>query len=82
VEVRQFFFPQWKALLDNGTPLKVSASAENGLIRVYIPSGKHNVLVYLIRSQSEVVGAMMTSVTFLVLAIVVLYDRASFQKSA
>lgn len=60
--VKQFYFPSWRAMTEDGIPMPISPSKQDGLISLNLPSGDYRLIVKLVPLPQEVVGALMSLV--------------------
>ncbi len=65
--VRQFYFPNWKAVIIEGAALKVVPSRATGLINVMLPPGAYSVRLRLESSLQERLGDVTSCVGLLML---------------
>jgi len=62
VSVRQYYYPNWRATLETGETVLVTASPKSGLIDVQVPAGNHRVSLRQFRQPEEIVGAILSTV--------------------
>ena len=60
VTVRQFYFPNWRAVTESGLELKVSPSTPDGLTVVDLPKGTYRVSLRLEMLPQEWIGTLTT----------------------
>jgi hypothetical protein len=74
IQVSQFYYPGWTARAE-GVPeeLRISASAPDGLIRLFVPAGEHRVVLRLGRLWPERYGLFVSGATLLVLLVLLGY---------
>jgi 6-pyruvoyl-tetrahydropterin synthase related domain len=73
VRVSQFYFPGWKARTDTGD-LEVRPSIPGGLVRVSVPSGRHQITIERKATAPEVVGRALSAGTVIVLLALTLME--------
>lgn len=74
VTVRQFYFPNWRARTDDGVPLRISPSQQNGLMSIEFPSGHYNVTLRLEALQEEFIGGIITISSAASIAVCLVYS--------
>jgi hypothetical protein len=72
LEIRQLYYPGWTATINN-TPLAVLPSETDGLLNVFVPSGRHNLELRLAKSKYEWVGTAVSIGTALLLLTVIVF---------
>jgi 6-pyruvoyl-tetrahydropterin synthase related domain len=71
ITVKQFYFPGWRARSQAGQELRLSASDKLGLLVVHAPAGDNEITLQLEPLWQERVGAAVTALTLVVLALTV-----------
>ena len=72
VTVGQYYYPGWTARLDGQTtPLETEPSANDGLVRVWLPSGRHRVALTLSVGKEERAGQLISCLAALVVVVLV-----------
>lgn len=66
--LRQFYFPGWQALDQQGRALAVHAGGADKLVAIDVPPGLHRIRVRRIATTPERAGAMLSLVSLLLLA--------------
>ncbi len=61
VQVRQFYFPNWRARIVGGEILQVAATRKNGLLTFFLPAGNYRVELRLVPLQQEMIGAALSA---------------------
>lgn len=69
IEIGQFYFPGWQALLDGSVPLQINPAQRNGLIELSIPKGRHTLELQLTAQPPEYVGRVISAVSLLILSV-------------
>jgi hypothetical protein len=64
VRIGQFYYAGWRAMVD-GAPVAVMPSTGDGLLRLTVPPGWHEVVVSLVPSNAERWGWMLSGITAL-----------------
>ena len=61
LQVRQFYFPNWRAKTDSGNALNIRPSKQNGLIAIDLPAGSYRAQLKLIPLRQELIGATLSA---------------------
>jgi hypothetical protein len=70
LEVRQFYYPGWTAMLDRKTQIPVTPADTSGVIEIDVPPGAHRIDLRLVAGPSEILGDRISLVCLLVAALV------------
>jgi len=83
LEVDQFYYPGWTARIrGEDAPLPLEASSPDGLVRIDVPSGTHEVVLVLESRGAEKAGWVVSALTAFLLAALALRRRFRVAASA
>ena len=77
VTVRQFYWPNWSARIDNGAFQDVAPERKSGLIRLDLPDGSYHVQMRLRWLTEEIVGGVMSLIGVLLVVAACVSDKIS-----
>ena len=80
IEFPMFYYPGFKAVI-NGKPVKVKYSEKNRMVTVKLEAGQNGVLeTYYGISPATKIGAIVSSISFLVCGMFVIFKRSKYAK--
>lgn len=84
LRVRQFYFPNWKAVTESGDVLQLAPAAENGLLTMPLPAGNYRLELTLVKLPQESIGVGFSfgGLILLLSGVALRYRRRSVSLSA